>query len=107
MREDRIRGYIIYTLNTVKLGPLCPHNNREGYTMSKTFRSACRNKHSEDFIGFVASTRGKDIAKQLKDMERSKKHRKSLRSGDGENAVSYHNKVVELLDCGSYTYYMG
>lgn len=75
--------------------------------MSKTFRSACRNKHSEDFIGFVAATRGKDIAKQIKDMERSKKYRKHLRANDNESSISYHNKVVELLDCGSYEHYIG
>ena len=76
--------------------------------MSKTYRFACRNKHSEDFIGFVAATRGKDIAKQLRDMERSKKYRKHLRrADDGESSISYHNKVTELLDCGSYEYYIG
>lgn len=33
MREYRIRGYIIYPLNTVKLGPLPQYQSKEGDTI--------------------------------------------------------------------------
>lgn len=34
-------------------------------TMSKTFRSACRNKHSEDYEGFIVATCKKGLSNKI------------------------------------------
>ena len=73
--------------------------------MSKTFRSACRNKHSEDFIGFVAATRGKDIAKQIKAIKSSKRYHKVYCNGDIEAQIGYENEIESLIGGSNFSYY--
>lgn len=65
--------------------------------MSKTIRSACRNKHSEDYVGFIAASCGKDVSERIKTIQSSKRYHKAYRSGDGEAQASYEEKIDDLL----------
>ena len=65
--------------------------------MSKTYRSACRNKHSEDYVGFVAATCGKDVSKKIKAIQSSNRYRKVYRDGDVEAISSYEEEIASLL----------
>ena len=65
--------------------------------MSKTYRSACRNKHSEDYVGFIAASCGKDVSEKIKAITSSNRYRKAYRTGDGEAQTSYEEEIDYLL----------
>lgn len=76
--------------------------------MSRTTRSACRNK-PEDWMGFVLAVRGKDVAKQINAIVSSKRYHKVYRQNDEEAIENYERDIDYLLN-GVYTdssYYIG
>lgn len=76
--------------------------------MAKTIRSACRNKHSENYDGFLADVLGKDVVRKIKAIESSKRYRKTYRAGyDEEAMIGYENEIRRLMGETNFEYYVG
>lgn len=73
--------------------------------MSKTIRSACRNKH-EDYDGFIISYAGKDVAKKIRAIKSSKRYHKVHRNGDVEAQMSYYNEIERLIGGSDFIEYI-
>lgn len=73
--------------------------------MSKTFRSACRNKH-EDYDGFIMSVCGDEVAKKIRAIKSSKRYHKVHRNGDVEAQMSYHNEIERLIGGSNFIEYI-
>lgn len=75
------RGYIIYTLNTVKLGPLSQYQNKEGANMNKTEIDILMSEACDRLRIAIRNERQvRDHAKQWRDMANTSTIQRRLRN---------------------------